>query len=262
MLFILGIDTVANACYNSCGIKEKSMSERRKLSVHEEEKFIKLYASTGDINARNEIFYNLQPMAQGIADKYSTDEFAHLKDDVSAVATMALMEGIDKYVKHPSNFRGNICDFIRRRIAVFLTDEAYAQVDSLEKIAAREDRDVGIQEQVITPVGLIEKHCQESDFRQHASQASDRIKNLQGDEKIVFNLALSDDDIYKVVNKFGRSRETFANILRRLCNKLLKDFGILRGIYPINLKSIDGDRKLLASIYENVLKYEDEKGLE
>ena len=92
--------------------------------------------------------------------------------------------------------------------------------------------------------------------------ASDRIKNLQGDEKIVFNLALSDDDIYKVVNKFGRSRETFANILRRLCNKLLKDFGILRGIYPINLKSIDGDRKLLASIYENVLKYEDEKGLE
>ena len=259
VFFVLGIDSLLAWWYNLFRTKEDEMSERRQLSVKEEEKYIKLYATTSDISARNEIFYNLYPMAQELARKYSTDEFAHLKDDVLSVATSALLEGIDKYADHPVNFRGDICDYIRRRIAIFLADEAYAEVDSLDKIASREETDVNVQEQVTSPVGVFEKYCQKGDFAEHASKASDRIKNLQGDEKIVFDLALSADDIYKVLNKFGKSRLVFGNLLRRLCNKLLKDFGIRRGIYPINFNSLEGDRKLLASINEFVLQYEDEK---
>ena len=235
------------------------MSQRRMLSVKEEKKYIKLYAATGDINARNEILYNLYPMAQELAAKYSTGEFAYLKEDVFSVATSALLEGIDKYAKRPANFRGDICDYIRRRIVNFLANEAYADVESLEKIASREEKDLSVQEVVASPIGEFEKYCQKRDFAQHASAAGERIKNLQGIEKIVFDLALSDDDIYKVVGKFGKSRESFGTALRKLCNKLLKDFGIRRGIYPVTLKSLDGDRKLIATINEYVLQYEDEK---
>ena len=87
------------------------MSERRQLSVKEEEKYIKLYTSTGDINARNEILYNLYPMAKTIAEKYSTDEFAYLKEDIQSVAVSALLEGIEKWLSHREVYFLLECNF-------------------------------------------------------------------------------------------------------------------------------------------------------